>query len=564
VIPSSIAGSGGTSISVRPKDGLPAGVYDAKLMVSGAGIATSSVPLSFRVTKKPVTITGVTAGNKVYDGTTAASVSGTVAGVVTGDAVYADATKVIASFSDENAGRNKPVAIAGKFALSGAARGNYALSAQPNVNGITATIFEKTVTVVALDKEVYQNAPLPELSESDVTYTGFVGGDGAENALKIKAVPAFTVNDSADTGSSPINFAAPGGREATLNADAGRNYRLTHVPGNLTVKKTPVILADLAEECDAANVALPKILLAEENYDKEDIARLDALIKDAEKAAEGALTQAEVDALAQGLRDAIGALSHTHTVTKNTATGGVAKNGVSVTVGFKGKFETATGVSIDGTSLTLRAAASGKMTLSKEGKPVGSLTKGSAIVTLDKSFIDTLKNGKHQVEVRFKDDFTEGTGKASFTVNRSVAVKFKANGGKTAGKKTRTVKIAEDTALSKLPTAKRTKYTFKGWYTKKQGGKKITAKTKFTKNTTLYAHWKAKQAYGKILRSVYVRKYPSSHKSASTKIGTLKQGQTFKIKAFINNKGAGNDWYKIAYKGRTAYVFARYVKVLYR
>jgi uncharacterized repeat protein (TIGR02543 family) len=44
----------------------------------------------------------------------------------------------------------------------------------------------------------------------------------------------------------------------------------------------------------------------------------------------------------------------------------------------------------------------------------------------------------------------------------------------------------------KLPKPKRTGYIFKGWYTKKTGGKKVSASTlyRITKNLTLYAHWK--------------------------------------------------------------------------
>jgi uncharacterized repeat protein (TIGR02543 family) len=46
----------------------------------------------------------------------------------------------------------------------------------------------------------------------------------------------------------------------------------------------------------------------------------------------------------------------------------------------------------------------------------------------------------------------------------------------------------------KLPTPKRSGYKFKGWYTKKSGGKKVTAKSKVAilKTTTLYARWKKK------------------------------------------------------------------------
>ena len=40
-----------------------------------------------------------------------------------------------------------------------------------------------------------------------------------------------------------------------------------------------------------------------------------------------------------------------------------------------------------------------------------------------------------------------------------------------------------------LPEPTRTGYAFLGWYTKKSGGTKVTAATKFSKSTTLYARW---------------------------------------------------------------------------
>jgi uncharacterized protein YgiM (DUF1202 family) len=46
-------------------------------------------------------------------------------------------------------------------------------------------------------------------------------------------------------------------------------------------------------------------------------------------------------------------------------------------------------------------------------------------------------------------------------------------------------------------------------------------------------------------------------------VGALKRGQTFKIKSFKRTSG-GSGWYKLTYKGRTAYIVARYVKVVYK
>ena len=42
-----------------------------------------------------------------------------------------------------------------------------------------------------------------------------------------------------------------------------------------------------------------------------------------------------------------------------------------------------------------------------------------------------------------------------------------------------------------MPTPIRTGYTFAGWYTEKENGKKVTANNKLLKNTTVYAHWTA-------------------------------------------------------------------------
>jgi uncharacterized repeat protein (TIGR02543 family) len=71
-------------------------------------------------------------------------------------------------------------------------------------------------------------------------------------------------------------------------------------------------------------------------------------------------------------------------------------------------------------------------------------------------------------------------------------VDFDKNDGKKAKSKVM-VKykvIVKGKKIGKLPTAKRKGYTFKGWYTKKNGGKKIKSSKIVKKDITLYAHWK--------------------------------------------------------------------------
>jgi uncharacterized repeat protein (TIGR02543 family) len=74
---------------------------------------------------------------------------------------------------------------------------------------------------------------------------------------------------------------------------------------------------------------------------------------------------------------------------------------------------------------------------------------------------------------------------------RSYKATFNANKGKVSGKKKLVRSVKYKSKLGKLPSPKRKGYKFKGWYTKKSGGKKIKASTKMPAgNVTYYARWK--------------------------------------------------------------------------
>ena len=65
-------------------------------------------------------------------------------------------------------------------------------------------------------------------------------------------------------------------------------------------------------------------------------------------------------------------------------------------------------------------------------------------------------------------------------------ITFDGNGGTPSVTSMTTI----DQKLPELPTATRSgRYSFDGWYTKKNGGTKITTATLFDKDTTVYAHW---------------------------------------------------------------------------
>jgi len=99
------------------------------------------------VNPKPVTITGLSAADKQYDGNTTATVTGTavISGLVVGDTVTVG--KGIATFNNATAGNGKTVTFSG-WSLTGADAGNYRLSAQPA--NVTANIeFDSMVLIPA-------------------------------------------------------------------------------------------------------------------------------------------------------------------------------------------------------------------------------------------------------------------------------------------------------------------------------------------------------------------------------------------------------------------------------
>lgn len=79
---------------------------------------------------------------------------------------------------------------------------------------------------------------------------------------------------------------------------------------------------------------------------------------------------------------------------------------------------------------------------------------------------------------------------AQFEANGYV-VSFNPNGGECAAVN---ANVIFDTYYGELPTASKTGYVFDGWYTKAQGGTKITENTlvNIASDHTLYAHWHAK------------------------------------------------------------------------
>ena len=92
------------------------------------------------ITAATLTVVGITAENKVYDGTTAATLildGAAVVGVVSGDDVTVDASVVTGAFSDPEVGTNKLVTVSG-LTLTGADAARYTLTQPTTTADITS------------------------------------------------------------------------------------------------------------------------------------------------------------------------------------------------------------------------------------------------------------------------------------------------------------------------------------------------------------------------------------------------------------------------------------------
>src|SRR3989449_3584537 len=113
------------------------------LSLSGADAAnyTLSQPsASADITAKALTVAGITASNKVYDGNTTATLnlgSAALVGVVSGDTVTLNSGSAAGAFASKTTGTAKTVTVSG-LTMSGADAANYTLTQPSTSADITA------------------------------------------------------------------------------------------------------------------------------------------------------------------------------------------------------------------------------------------------------------------------------------------------------------------------------------------------------------------------------------------------------------------------------------------
>ncbi|NTV10610.1 MAG: hypothetical protein HGA47_07525, partial [Zoogloea sp.] len=174
---------------------IPVGTYTLNLTgvgtyASALGYQISVTPGSSSLTVQPkaISASGLSANSKIYDGTTATTVSGTATllggGSTSGDGMYMTGDTVAVSgtatgaFGDRHAGIAKSVTLSG-LTLSGGDAGNYTISA----NSVTADITPKAITVSGLS------------AAASKVYDG-------SNSASVSGTAALLAAESAGTGST--------------------------------------------------------------------------------------------------------------------------------------------------------------------------------------------------------------------------------------------------------------------------------------------------------------------------------------------------------------------------
>ncbi|AXT50393.1 T9SS C-terminal target domain-containing protein [Aquimarina sp. BL5] len=189
--------------------------------------------LSADITAKELTITGITGDDKIYDGTTAATASGTavLSGVEVGDDVTLGGSPVF-TFASPNGGTGIAITTTG-YIISGADSGNYTLT-QPT---LSADITGQTVAITSTEVGTTGANPIPVTITFSGAVTGFeetditVGNGAASNFTGTGAV--YTV-DIIPTASGVVTV--------DINANVAMDAGMT---GNVAASQFSIVFDDV-------------------------------------------------------------------------------------------------------------------------------------------------------------------------------------------------------------------------------------------------------------------------------------------------------------------------------
>ena len=227
------------------------------------------------ISKREVTVSGIKAKDKVYDGTTAVELDlseAVIENVVDGESLTLDPTKVTGEFVTADAGEDVTVKLtfADGALVSGNAStklDNYVLNTEDSQTETAADITKKVITVTAKDASITygDEAVTGDNATFTADFSGFADGD-TEDVIKDKDKLAYlvTVGDAKKAYDKTLGA---GSYEVTPDASAlsADNYTFEVLPATLTVEKREVAIkgVDSVEKVyDGTNEAA----ITEDNY----------------------------------------------------------------------------------------------------------------------------------------------------------------------------------------------------------------------------------------------------------------------------------------------------------
>lgn len=202
--------------------------------VSQSGYADASGSAWVKITKRPLTVTGITVENKTYDGKTAATVDnrGTLTNFVSGETLV---HSVSAAFADKNVGIDKMVNLTITLTASGITKAeNYTIS-DNSQKTTTADITAKEVTLTggisAVNRRYDANSRTVSLTKGALTFTGLIDGE----TLDVNIPATGTISD-AKVGTYNVTYS--GVTLAGSSTGLAANYKLVGTLPEITVEIT--------------------------------------------------------------------------------------------------------------------------------------------------------------------------------------------------------------------------------------------------------------------------------------------------------------------------------------
>jgi hypothetical protein len=224
-----------TTIYVRLAATTGAGIYSGNVSISGGGAATQNVAtVSSTVAPKTLSITGATATNREYNGSTTIEVGGgSLSGVVEGDTVILGGSPA-GTVTSAAAGTGKAVAVTG-YSIGGASSGNYVLT-QPTNLTVSITPMVLTVANAAVTSRAYDGTDV-------ATITGTLVGVVGSEVVTLNGTGTFA-SANAGTGIAVTST-------STISGAASANYSLTPptgLTGTITQATQTITFNDLANK----------------------------------------------------------------------------------------------------------------------------------------------------------------------------------------------------------------------------------------------------------------------------------------------------------------------------